>query len=158
MPPSPSAFVVAALAALPLAACGYPDSAFAPPARAPAASTATAATAAAPAAADPLADLGRDARPGAPFVVIRFGPEPVDFEAPLAEAVAAALARRPDVAFHLLALAPAAAPPLPGAPALSHAEAVLRSLAALGVPPERVSLAAARVPSVTVDEVRLYLR
>jgi hypothetical protein len=146
----------AALAALLPAACGYPDSALAPPARAPAANAAPAA--AADPLADPLADLSRDARLGAPFVVIRFGPEPVDFEAPLAEAVAEVRARRPDAAFHLLALTPAAAPALPGAPALRHAEAVLRSLAALGVPPERVSLAAARVPSLSVDEVRLYLR
>jgi len=124
-----------------------------PPQRAPAQSTAPAAAA---------ATAGTVARPddfglGAPFVVIRFGPEPVDYEEALAGAVAAARAQRPNAKFHLLAVT-AGGPPLAREPSLSHAEAVLRSLAALGVPPDEVTVAAAAAPAGAVDEVRLYLR
>ena len=44
------------------------------------------------------------------------------------------------------------------AASLDHAEAVLRSLAALGVPPDQVFVAAATAPDGLIDEVRLYLR
>ncbi len=98
---------------------------------------------------------------GTPFVVIRFGPEPVDFEEPLAGAIAVALAQRPNVKFHLLAVTavtPGGDPQLGSARSLSHAEAVLRSLAALGVPPGEVFVAAVASPESPIDEVRLYLR
>lgn len=142
----------AALSALLLAACGYPDAALTPPPQAPAPSiAATAGTAATEA---PAGESGL----GTPFVVIRFGPEPVDFDDALSGAVAEALARRPDATFHLLAVTAGGGPQRPVAPSLGHAEAVLRSLAELGVPPDRVFVAAALAPAGTVDEVRLYLR
>ena len=98
---------------------------------------------------------------GTPFVVIRFGPEPVNFEEPLAGAIAVALAQRPNVKFHLLAVTavtPGGDPQLGSARSLSHAEAVLRSLAALGVPPGEVFVAAVASPESPIDEVRIYLR
>ncbi len=134
-------------------ACGYPDVALTPSERAPH-----------PPAQSPVATAeSEDAIHGAyglgaPFVVIRFGPEPVDFEEPLAGAVAEALAQRPDVKFHLLAVAAGGGPPFGRNAALGHAEAVLRSLAALGVPPGEVSVAAVAAPAGRGDEVRLYLR
>ena len=148
-----------ALAALLLAACGYDDTALTPPDRGPAlhAATATTAAGAAGAAEDHRGDFGL----GMPFVVIRFGPEPVDFEAPLAGAIAEALAQRPNVKFHLLAVTAVTAsggPQLGRAPSLSHAEAVLRSLAAMGVPADEVFVAAVASPANLIDEVRLYLR
>jgi len=157
--PRPSARTTAAwpwrfgaLAALLLAACGYDDVALAPP---PALQAATP-----PTAAETEGQRGEFGL-GAPFVVIRFGPEPVDFEEPLAGAVAEALARRPNVKFHLLAVTAVTAgggPQLGRAPSLRHAEAVLRSLAALGVPADEVFVAAVASPANLIDEVRLYLR
>ena len=140
------------LAALLLSACGYDDTALAPP---PALQAATPPTAAETA--DQRGEFGL----GAPFVVIRFGPGPVDFEEPLAGAVAEALAQRPNAKFHLLAVTAVTAdggPPLDRAPSLRHAEAVLRSLAAMGVPPDEVFVAAVASPANLIDEVRLYLR
>ena len=95
---------------------------------------------------------------GAPFVVIRFGPGPVDFEEPLAGAVAEALAQRPNAKFHLLAVTACGGPHLTRAPSLRHAEAVLRSLATMGVPADEVFVAAVASPANLIDEVRLYLR
>jgi hypothetical protein len=140
-----------------LAACGYPDAALTPPERTPAppaAAAASVAAAKAAAAAKPAGEFGL----GAPFVVIRFGPEPVDFEDALAGAVAEALKRRPDVTFHVLAVTAGDGPQLLSEPALGHAEAVLRSLAKVGVLPEEVVVTAATAPQALVDEVRLYLR
>ena len=143
---------IAALAALLLSACGYDDVALAPP---------PALQPAAPPTAAETEDQRGEFGLGAPFVVIRFGPEPVDFEEPLAGAVAEALAQRPNVKFHLLAVAAGTAgggPQLGRAPSLRHAEAVLRSLAAMGVPPGEVFVAAVDSPANLIDEVRLYLR
>lgn len=141
----PSAALPALL--LVLAACGYPDTALMPsarpPAQAPAAETA-----------QPADDFGL----GTPFVVIRFGFEPVDFEETLAGAVAEARARRPNATFHLLAVAAGSGPQVTGESALSHAEAVLRSLVRMGVAPGDIVVSAAASPAVPVDEVRLYLR
>jgi hypothetical protein len=140
------------LSALLLAACGYDDTALTPPDRGPALQVATAVETG-----DHRGDFGL----GVPFVVIRFGPGPVNFEAPLAGAVAEALAQRPNVKFHLLAVTAVTAsggPQLGRAPSLSHAEAVLRSLAAMGVPADEVFVAAVASPANLIDEVRLYLR
>jgi hypothetical protein len=140
------------LSALLLAACGYDDTALTPPDRGPALQVAAPVETG-----DHRGDFGL----GVPFVVIRFGPEPVDFQAPLAGAVAEALAQRPNVKFHLLAVTAVTAsggPQLGRAPSLSHAEAVLRSLAAMGVPADEVFVAAVASPANLIDEVRLYLR
>ncbi len=145
----PWRFAAAALTALLLAACGYPDRALAPPDRAPALRAATAADAQ-----YQRGDFGL----GAPFVVIRFGALPVDFEEPLADAVAKALAQRPNAKFHLLAVTAGRGTSAPHEPSLRHAEAVLRSLAAMGVPPDEVFVAAVASPANLIDEVRLYLR
>jgi hypothetical protein len=141
-----------ALAALLVAACGYDDVALTPPDRGPALQAAIMTEAK-----DQRGEFGL----GAPFVVIRFGPGPVDFEEPLASAVAEALAQRPNAKFHLLAVTAVTAgggPQLGRAPSLRHAEAVLRSLAALGVPADEVFVAAVASPANLIDEVRLYLR
>jgi hypothetical protein len=127
-------FAPVALLAWLTAACGYPDVALTPPERAPHLP-------------DVAATEGEDASRGefglgTPFVVIRFGPEPAD----------------PDVKFHLLAVAATGGPPFGRDASLGHAEAVLRSLAALGVPPDEVFITAVAAPERRIDEVRLYLR
>jgi hypothetical protein len=145
-------FGTVALAALLVAACGYPDVALTPPDRPPAVP---------PAAMTETEEQRGEFGLGTPFVVIRFGPEPVDFEEPLAGAIAEALAQRPNVKFHLLAVTavtPGGDPKLGSEPSLSHAEAVLRSLAAMGVPPGEVFVAAVAAPESSIDEVRIYLR
>ena len=147
------AWLTAWLAAWLTGACGYPDVALTPPERAPHPPAAPTAEAAETGDA-PRGEFGL----GTAFVVIRFGPEPVDFEEPLADAVAEALARRPDVKFHLLAVAATGGPPFGREAVLDHAEAVLRSLAALGVPPGEVFVSAVAAPAQRGDEVRLYLR
>jgi hypothetical protein len=47
---------------------------------------------------------------------------------------------------------------LPDEDALRNAEAVLRSLTAMGVPTERIFVAATASPLVGADEVHLYVR
>jgi len=137
------------LSALLLAACGYPDAALAPPDQggAPQTGAMTGAT-------DGSGEFGL----GPPFVVIRFGPQPVDFEDALAGAVAKALERRPNAKFHLLAVTAGGGPDVPRDAPLHHAESVLRSLATLGVPPDQVFVATATAPDNLIDEVRIYLR
>ena len=68
------------------------------------------------------------------------------------------MARRPNAKFHLLTVTAGRGTSAPHEPSLRHAEAVLRSLAAMGVPPDEVFVAAAVAPAGLVDEVRLYLR
>ncbi len=136
-----------------LAACRYSDAALSPPGSAgPLAADGTLETAAGTPDGYGL---------GPPFVVIQFDAAPTDplaYEKALGEAVAVALDRRPDARFHLLAVTAGSGPHDAAAPGLDRAEAVLRSLAAMGVPPERVDLGAAVAPAATSDEVRIYLR
>ena len=132
-----------------LAACRYSDASLAPVQINP-----TAASGAFPAGAGEVVEFGL----GPPFVVIRFGATPVDYEEPLAAAVEAALSERPDVQFHLLAVSAGGGPQVLRQPLLSNVEAVMLSLAEMGVPPRRVFLTAAASPSALIDEVRIYLR
>jgi hypothetical protein len=99
---------------------------------------------------------------GRPFVVIRFDNPSVDYEQQLHEAVNAALARRPDVAFDLVAAAPAGATPEEAAQnaetARVDADKVMRSLLGMGVRGDRISLSQVADPSLQNNEVRLYVR
>jgi hypothetical protein len=95
-----------------------------------------------------------------PLVVIRFDDPGVDYEVPLYGAVSEALRRRPGAVFDLVAVTPsiASGAGLPDEDALRNAEAVLRSLTAMGVPTERIFVAATASPLVGADEVHLYVR
>ena len=99
---------------------------------------------------------------GRPFVVIKFDNPSVDYEQQLHEAVNAALARRPDVAFDLVAAAPAGATPEEAAQnaetARVDADKVMRSLLGMGVRGDRISLSQVADPNIQSDEVRLYVR
>ncbi|HEU4825012.1 MAG TPA: hypothetical protein VFS85_00950, partial [Dongiaceae bacterium] len=99
---------------------------------------------------------------GRPFVVIRFDNPSVDYEQQLHEAVNAAHARRPDVAFDLVAAAPAGATPEEAAQnaetARVDADKVMRSLLGMGVRGDRISLSQVADPSLQNNEVRLYVR
>ena len=99
---------------------------------------------------------------GRPYVVIRFTDSAVDYESVLAEAVRRAVARRPNVAFDLVAVTPRASTADDMAEqaeqARTQAAAVMKSLSALGIGPERVSMAAWTGQPTDVNEIRLYIR
>jgi hypothetical protein len=114
----------------------------------------------------PGTDLASPGAPGSgittgkPFVVIRFDKPNPDYEPALKEAVSKALARRPNAAFDLVAVAPEAAqegtdPKL----AQANADQVLKSLMGMGLAADRVNMAAATTsPNAKADEVDLYIR
>lgn len=99
---------------------------------------------------------------GPALVVIRFDRGDADFENALYDAVSAALQRRPDARFELVAVSPAAG----GAgEAARHAEAAARnagrvmdSLIAMNLPADRLQLAFATSPDAQVGEVRVFAR
>jgi len=99
---------------------------------------------------------------GRPYVVIRFTESSVDYEKALAEAVKRAVARKPNLAFDLVAVTPRAgtADELADLTEKAHAEAaaVMKSLSALGIGPERVSIMTWTGQPTDVNEIRLYIR
>jgi hypothetical protein len=111
-----------------------------------------------PIAAEP-ANAGDDRRP---LVIIRFYRPNVPYEEALYIAVSRALARRPDVVFDVVAVAPQADDPahmtLHSDASKRNADNVFRSMTSMGVPAERVSLSATTNAGVQGDEIRLYVR
>lgn len=90
-----------------------------------------------------------------PLVRIRFGASKEVYEAPLYEAIKAALAKRPGLHFEIVGMA--RTPARRGA-ALSNAQQVMFSMAEMGVPPDRVTVSAAIDRKITGNEVHLYVR
>jgi hypothetical protein len=99
---------------------------------------------------------------GHPYVVIRFAEDAGDYQPALAEAVRRAVARRPNLAFDLVAVTPRASTVEQladdKAAAQAQAAAVMKSLADLGIGPERVSMQAWTGQPTDVNEIRLYIR
>ncbi|SME93754.1 hypothetical protein SAMN06265365_101606 [Tistlia consotensis] len=97
-----------------------------------------------------------------PLVVIRFDRQNVDYEPALFSAVSAALERKPNAGFDLVAVAPGSGPAgevnLAAQTTRQNAEKVLRSLTNMGLPADRVSLSSVTNPSATVGEVHVYVR
>jgi hypothetical protein len=99
---------------------------------------------------------------GRPLVVIRFDTENVDYEPALFSAVSAALDRRPNAAFDVVAVASAIG--TSGEIAINanasrrNADAVLRSLASMGLPADRVSVSSATSPAAQANEVHIFVR
>ncbi len=94
-----------------------------------------------------------------PLVIIRFDQPDVAYEGPLQSAVAAALERKSDAVFDVVAVTPDNAQALQNSErGRRNAERVVQSLTRFGLPPERVTLAAATDPNVQVDEVYVYVR
>jgi hypothetical protein len=108
------------------------------------------------------ASAGAGLATGRPFVVIRFDNPGVEYEQQLYEAVSAALARAPDVAFDLVAVAPAMGTSEEitsnSEAARASSEKVMHSLLNMGLPADRVSVSQLTDPSVQSNEVRLYVR
>jgi hypothetical protein len=95
---------------------------------------------------------------GRPFVVIRFDDPGVEYEQQLYEAVSAALARSPNVAFDLVGAAPASGTPEDSEAARASMERVRQSLLNMGLPTDRVSISQLTDPAIESNEVRLYVR
>jgi hypothetical protein len=99
---------------------------------------------------------------GRPLVVIRFDKPNVDYQQALYQAVSQALARRPNAAFDLVAVAPnqggTAQTALNSNMVRRDADQVLRSLISMGLSPDRVSMSAATSAAAQVNEVHLYVR
>ena len=97
-----------------------------------------------------------------PLVVIRFDRANVPYEQALYQAVRQTLDRRPSARFDLVAVTPAQASPgrtaLGANGARRNAEAVLRSLAGMGLPADRVELSAMTSAQARSNEVHLYVR
>ncbi len=99
---------------------------------------------------------------GRPLVVIRFDKANPDYQQALYQAVSQALARRPNAAFDLVAVAPngggVAQTALNSNMVRRDADQVLRSLISMGLSPDRVSLSSATSSAAQVNEVHLYVR
>lgn len=97
-----------------------------------------------------------------PLAVIRFDRPKVNYEPTLFTVVNAALERRPNAGFDLVAVAPSVGDParvaLETNKSRRNAESVLRSLINMGLPADRVSLAATSSPQAQVNEVHVYVR
>lgn len=130
---------------------------------APAGNSAQASAAPGPASsAQPASAPGAGLGSGRPFVVIRFDRSDVEYEQQLYEAVSTALARRPNVAFDLVAVASAVGTPdelaLNSDIARTNANKVMRSLLDMGLPADRISLSQVTDPNIQASEVHLYVR
>lgn len=101
-----------------------------------------------------------DAR--APLLTIGAATPPDDYRPLLRFAVGAAQRRDRDVRFDVMAVAPEAAAGAAEAPALraslATATAVMREIAAAGVPADRIRLHAGLAPDAPRGEVRVYVR
>lgn len=90
------------------------------------------------------------------LVTIHFERPDVAFERPLYEAMRSVLEKRPDAAFDIVAVS---APGRNAAAAQEHnVEAVVKSLAKMGLPAGRMRLSASTLDGIGADEVRVYLR
>ena len=97
-----------------------------------------------------------------PLVVIRFDRDNIAYQDPLYQAVSAALQRKPDAVFDLVAVAPAGGTTGEVAIASTNvkrsAEEVLRALSQMGLPADRVSLSSTTSYDAAVNEVRIFVR
>jgi hypothetical protein len=110
----------------------------------------------------PTAMPGSGMVSGRPLVTIRFDQPNVAYETPLYQAVRAALDRRPNAGFDVVAIPAGAGTAAQQASnagrARSYAESVMRSLSAMGLPADRISFRAVTGLTAPTDEVRLYIR
>lgn len=110
----------------------------------------------------PLSTAKAPVNSSKPLVVIRFDRPNVDFEQAVYLAASQALEKYPTVGFEVVAVAPAGINPAQSALATTdsqnNAEAVLRSMAQMGIPGNRVALSAAKSPAARSSEVHIFLR
>lgn len=99
---------------------------------------------------------------GRPLVVIRFDRSDVEFEQPLYSALTRALESRPDARFDVVSVVPAGgnASDMRRSQTQSrhNAEAVMASIADMGLPASRLSISSTTSGDVSSNEVRVYMR
>lgn len=97
-----------------------------------------------------------------PLVVIRFDNPNVAYQQALYNAVSKVLEQRPQTGFDLIAVTPAggtaAEVAMNQTKSKQNAQGVLRTLTDMGLPSDRVSVAATTSAEASVPEVRLYIR
>jgi hypothetical protein len=150
----------AAALLLPLAGCGYADNLLmhspAAPTEAPAAATkpppAEAPVTAVPVAAPAPAPIAAPTETRKPFVVIRFETPDPDYGGALYDALSAALKRRPGLDFDVVAVT------RNSDQARRNLQNVVHTLAQMGLPADRLTLASAAASDDITDEVWIYLR
>jgi hypothetical protein len=107
-------------------------------------------------------DVGLSPTVGHLLVLIRYNQPVVDYEAQLSQAVGAALERRPNAQFSVVAVSPMSGDPADLAKAQESAsrdaDAVKRSLVQLGLSPSRISMANTQTQNAQTPEVHVYIR
>ncbi|MGB0922083.1 MAG: hypothetical protein ACPG06_00225 [Alphaproteobacteria bacterium] len=97
-----------------------------------------------------------------PLIVIRFDRPDPDYEQALYTALAAALQRRPDAHFDLVAVSPSSVAGAQGELVKSesrrHASGVLRSVTDMGLPPNRLRISSASSARANESQVHIYVR
>ena len=105
---------------------------------------------------------GMAATAGKPLVVIRFDRADVDFEQPLYSALTRALESRPNARFDVVSVVPAGsnASNMRRSQTQSrrNAEAVMVSIADMGLPASRLSISSTTSGEISSNEVRVYMR
>jgi hypothetical protein len=90
-----------------------------------------------------------------PLVVIRFDKPDVAYEPQLYQALSRALERRPDAVFDLVAVSPQGGNP---SAARRNADTVFASMTNMGLPSERVAMAAMPSEAAKTPEVHIYVQ
>lgn len=97
-----------------------------------------------------------------PLVIIRFDRPNVQFEQPLYNAISEALERRPRAIFDLVAVAATGGTTAEAALNISrakqNADDVVRALADMGLPAERLRLSSTSSSENAINEIRIYVR
>lgn len=108
------------------------------------------------------AELAQPMLPARPLLTIRFPVAEREWRQALADAVAAAQARKPEVNFDIMAAIPTGAATDVQQAALRQGEAdarlVATTLGQAGVPPDRLRLGVQGDPGAPAREVRVYVR
>jgi len=110
----------------------------------------------------PVGDVGVAPTAGRLLVLIRYNQPVVDYEQQLSQAVSAAMQRKPDAEFSVIAVSPANGEPSELATAQESAnrdaDAVKRSLVQLGLSPSRITMGSTQAQSAQTAEVHVYVR
>src|SRR5262249_32885180 len=97
-----------------------------------------------------------------PLVVIRFDQANVPYQQPLYDAVNKALQRKPSVSFDLVAVAAsgndAGEGALKASEAARQADSVVRTMVAMGLPRDRITVTPSTSADVSTNEIDIYVR
>ncbi len=97
-----------------------------------------------------------------PLVVIRFDRPNVEYQQALYNALSAALERRPQAFFTLVAVAAGQGGPadvaLNVSKSIQNADDVVRTMANMGLPADRLQMSSTTSPEISTNEVRIYIR